>query len=91
MHRHRLSSDLSTGSYSASSGLPHIRQSVAQFISRRDVGVLSYAKDIFITAGSQRGLKVKYAATMTESSLFTVQTDMGHVSAYTFDTFNKFC
>ncbi|GAA6219602.1 alanine aminotransferase 2-like [Lates japonicus] len=46
----------SVGSYTASSGMPHIRQSIAGFITRRDGGVSSYAKDIFISAGSQRGL-----------------------------------
>uniref|UniRef100_A0A3Q1HHZ2 alanine transaminase n=1 Tax=Anabas testudineus TaxID=64144 RepID=A0A3Q1HHZ2_ANATE len=46
----------SVGSYSATSGLPHIRQSVAEFISKRDAGVPSYSKEIFITSGSHRGI-----------------------------------
>ncbi|XP_029285889.1 alanine aminotransferase 2-like isoform X2 [Cottoperca gobio] len=46
----------SVGSYTNSSGLPHVKQSIAEFIMRRDVGVPSYAKDIFISAGSQRAL-----------------------------------
>ncbi|KAM8874141.1 alanine aminotransferase 1-like [Spinachia spinachia] len=48
----------SVGSYTASSGLPHVRQSVAEFIMRRDVGVPAYAKDIFICAGLERALMV---------------------------------
>ncbi|XP_029004916.1 alanine aminotransferase 2-like [Betta splendens] len=48
----------SVGSYSESSGLPHVRQSIAEFITRRDAGVPSYAKDIFICAGSQRALMI---------------------------------
>ncbi|XP_026200602.1 alanine aminotransferase 2-like isoform X1 [Anabas testudineus] len=46
----------SVGSYSAASGLTHIRQSVAEFISKRDAGVPSYSKEIFITSGSHRGI-----------------------------------
>ncbi|XP_040895399.1 alanine aminotransferase 2-like [Toxotes jaculatrix] len=48
----------SVGSYTASSGLPHVRQSIAEFIRRRDAGVPSYAKDVFISGGSQRALMV---------------------------------
>ncbi|KAJ4943078.1 hypothetical protein JOQ06_005587 [Pogonophryne albipinna] len=48
----------SVGSYTDSSGMPHVRQSIAEFIMRRDVGVHSHAKDVFISAGSQRGLMV---------------------------------
>ncbi|XP_045905907.1 alanine aminotransferase 2-like [Micropterus dolomieu] len=48
----------SVGSYTASSGLSHVKQSIAEFITRRDAGVPSYAKDIFISAGSQRALRV---------------------------------
>ncbi|XP_010777256.1 alanine aminotransferase 2-like isoform X2 [Notothenia coriiceps] len=48
----------SVGSYTDSSGIPHVRQSIAEFIMRRDVGVHSHAKDVFISAGSQRGLMV---------------------------------
>ncbi|XP_059192074.1 alanine aminotransferase 2-like isoform X2 [Centropristis striata] len=46
------------GSYTESSGLPHVKQSIAEFIMRRDAGVPSYAKDIFISSGSQRALMV---------------------------------
>uniref|UniRef100_A0A665WIV8 alanine transaminase n=1 Tax=Echeneis naucrates TaxID=173247 RepID=A0A665WIV8_ECHNA len=48
----------STGSYTDSSGMPRVRQSIAEFITRRDAGIPSSAKDIFISAGSQRGLMV---------------------------------
>uniref|UniRef100_A0A8C3ACV4 alanine transaminase n=1 Tax=Cyclopterus lumpus TaxID=8103 RepID=A0A8C3ACV4_CYCLU len=48
----------SVGSYTASSGMLHVRQSIAEFITRRDVGVPSYAEDIFISAGFQRALMV---------------------------------
>ncbi|XP_063748297.1 alanine aminotransferase 2-like isoform X2 [Eleginops maclovinus] len=48
----------SVGSYTDSSGIPHIRQSIADFIIRRDVGVPSYANNVFISAGSQKGLMV---------------------------------
>lgn len=52
--------DPPTGSYTASSGLPHVRRSVAQFVTRRDVGVPARAKDIFISAGLERALMVIY-------------------------------
>ncbi|KAI4829025.1 hypothetical protein KUCAC02_023089 [Chaenocephalus aceratus] len=48
----------SVGSYTDSSGMPHVRQSIAEFIMRRDVGVHSHAKDVFISSGSERGLMV---------------------------------
>ncbi|TNN59900.1 Alanine aminotransferase 2-like [Liparis tanakae] len=48
----------SVGSYTNSSGMLHVRQSIAEFITRRDGGVPSYAKDIFISTGSQRALMV---------------------------------
>ncbi|KAG8003401.1 Alanine aminotransferase 2 [Nibea albiflora] len=48
----------SVGSYTVSSGLTHIRQSIAEFIMRRDAGVPSYSKDIFISAGSHSALVV---------------------------------
>lgn len=73
MYRHRISNNLSVGSYSESSGLPRIRQSIAEFISRRDAGVSSYTKDVFISAGSQRAIMVKYSAIMAVSSLCIVQ------------------
>uniref|UniRef100_A0A3Q0SUH3 alanine transaminase n=1 Tax=Amphilophus citrinellus TaxID=61819 RepID=A0A3Q0SUH3_AMPCI len=43
----------SVGSYTASSGLSHVRQSIAEFITKRD-GIPSFAENIFICAGSQR-------------------------------------
>ncbi|XP_065811740.1 alanine aminotransferase 2-like [Labrus bergylta] len=48
----------SIGSYTASSGMWYVRQSVAEFITRRDAGVPSYAKDVFISGGSQKALMV---------------------------------
>ncbi|XP_051233416.1 alanine aminotransferase 2-like [Dicentrarchus labrax] len=48
----------SVGSYTDSSGMPHVKQSIAEFIMRRDGGVPSHAKDVFISAGSQRALTV---------------------------------
>ncbi|XP_071342624.1 alanine aminotransferase 2-like [Trachinotus anak] len=48
----------SAGSYTDSSGLLHVKQSIAEFITRRDAGVPSHTKDIFISAGSQRALMV---------------------------------
>ncbi|XP_005951073.1 alanine aminotransferase 1 [Haplochromis burtoni] len=47
----------SVGSYTASSGLRHVRQSIAEFITKRD-GVPSYAQNIFISAGSQRAIMI---------------------------------
>ncbi|XP_047444086.1 alanine aminotransferase 2-like [Mugil cephalus] len=48
----------SVGSYTASSGLLHVRRSIAEFITRRDAGVPSYPENIFVSAGSQRALMV---------------------------------
>ncbi|KAM4740052.1 alanine aminotransferase 1 [Anableps anableps] len=48
----------SVGSYTASSGLPHIRQTIAEFIMKRDEAVPAYAKNIFISSGAQRALMV---------------------------------
>ncbi|XP_007540962.1 alanine aminotransferase 1-like [Poecilia formosa] len=48
----------SVGSYTASSGLPHVRQTIAEFIMKRDEGVPAYAKNIFISSGAQRALMV---------------------------------
>uniref|UniRef100_A0A3P8SBG7 alanine transaminase n=1 Tax=Amphiprion percula TaxID=161767 RepID=A0A3P8SBG7_AMPPE len=44
----------SVGSYTASSGLLHVRQSIAEFITKRDAGVPSCAKNVFISSGSQK-------------------------------------
>ncbi|XP_064189984.1 alanine aminotransferase 2-like [Anguilla rostrata] len=46
----------SLGSYTHSCGLPHVRRSVAEFITRRDGGVASLPENIFISLGSQRAL-----------------------------------
>uniref|UniRef100_A0A3Q1GEY9 alanine transaminase n=1 Tax=Acanthochromis polyacanthus TaxID=80966 RepID=A0A3Q1GEY9_9TELE len=48
----------SVGSYSDSSGLLHVRQSIAEFITKRDAGVPSYAKNVFISSGSQKALMI---------------------------------
>ncbi|XP_041647293.1 alanine aminotransferase 2-like [Cheilinus undulatus] len=48
----------SLGSYTASSGMEYIRRRIAEFITRRDAGVPSNAKDVFISSGSQRALMV---------------------------------
>uniref|UniRef100_A0A3P8TP87 alanine transaminase n=1 Tax=Amphiprion percula TaxID=161767 RepID=A0A3P8TP87_AMPPE len=44
----------SVGSYTASSGLLHVRQSIAEFIIKRDAGVPSCTKNVFISSGSQK-------------------------------------
>ncbi|XP_074492408.1 alanine aminotransferase 2-like isoform X2 [Sebastes fasciatus] len=68
----------SVGSYSAASGMHHVKQSIAEFIMRRDGGVPSYAKDIFISAGSQRALMVvvKLLASGERETLTGVLTPM---------------
>ncbi|KAM9358436.1 uncharacterized protein ABDE67_003935 [Symphorus nematophorus] len=48
----------SVGAYADSTGIPHVKQNIAEFITRRDAGVPSYAKDIFIAAGFQKALMV---------------------------------
>ncbi|XP_012727623.3 alanine aminotransferase 1 isoform X1 [Fundulus heteroclitus] len=48
----------SLGSYTASSGLPHVRKTIAEFITKRDGGVPAYAGNIFISSGAQRALMV---------------------------------
>ncbi|XP_023151140.2 alanine aminotransferase 2-like [Amphiprion ocellaris] len=48
----------SVGSYTASSGLLHVRQSIAEFITKRDAGVPSCAKNVFISSGSQKALMI---------------------------------
>jgi len=42
----------SMGSYSASAGLPLVRQHIADYITARDKGVPASADDIFLTAGA---------------------------------------
>ncbi|XP_054911561.1 alanine aminotransferase 2-like isoform X2 [Poeciliopsis prolifica] len=48
----------SVGSYTTSSGLLYIRQTIAEFIMKRDEGVPACAENIFISSGAQRGLMV---------------------------------
>lgn len=47
----------SVGSYTDSSGLNHVRQSIAEFITSRD-GVPCSPNNVFISSGSQRALMV---------------------------------
>ncbi|CAI4035022.1 hypothetical protein SMKI_12G1600 [Saccharomyces mikatae IFO 1815] len=42
----------SVGAYSSSQGVEGIRRSVAEFITKRDEGEISYPEDIFLTAGA---------------------------------------
>ena len=42
----------SVGAYSSSQGVEGIRKSVAEFITKRDEGEISYPEDIFLTAGA---------------------------------------
>ncbi|XP_019958102.2 alanine aminotransferase 1-like [Paralichthys olivaceus] len=46
----------SVGAYTPSAGLLRVRQSIAEFITRRDAGVPSYSKDVYISTGSQVAL-----------------------------------
>ncbi|XP_048108025.1 alanine aminotransferase 2 [Alosa alosa] len=48
----------SVGAYSESCGLKSVQVSVANFISRRDGGLASNPKNIFISTGSCRGLMI---------------------------------
>uniref|UniRef100_A0A3P9K0V7 alanine transaminase n=1 Tax=Oryzias latipes TaxID=8090 RepID=A0A3P9K0V7_ORYLA len=48
----------SLGSYTASSGLHHIRQTIADFITKRDAGISANPRNVFISAGAQRALMV---------------------------------
>lgn len=50
----RLLNDIggSVGAYSSSQGVLGIRKTVADFITRRDDGIISYPEDIFLTAGA---------------------------------------
>ncbi|XP_062419465.1 alanine aminotransferase 1-like [Pungitius pungitius] len=56
----------SVGSYTASSGMCHVRQSIAESIVRRDAGVPSHAKDIFISSSLQRAL-MPYVTAMSSN------------------------
>ncbi|XP_060934096.1 alanine aminotransferase 1-like [Limanda limanda] len=46
----------SVGAYTPSSGLTRVRQSVAEFLTRRDAGAPSHSRDVYISAGSQVAL-----------------------------------
>ncbi|XP_067108580.1 alanine aminotransferase 1-like [Osmerus mordax] len=46
----------SVGSYTATSGIRHVQESVARFICQRDGGVPSNPDNIYITTGSQRSI-----------------------------------
>ncbi|CDO96247.1 unnamed protein product [Kluyveromyces dobzhanskii CBS 2104] len=46
----------SVGAYSQSQGVQGIRETVAQFITNRDDGEISYPEDIFLTAGASAGV-----------------------------------
>uniref|UniRef100_A0A3B3C708 alanine transaminase n=1 Tax=Oryzias melastigma TaxID=30732 RepID=A0A3B3C708_ORYME len=48
----------SLGSYTASSGLHHVRQTIADFITKRDAGISANPKNVFISSGAQRALMV---------------------------------
>uniref|UniRef100_A0A3B4ZYJ6 alanine transaminase n=1 Tax=Stegastes partitus TaxID=144197 RepID=A0A3B4ZYJ6_9TELE len=65
----------SVGSYTPSSGLLHVRQSIAEFITRRDFGVPSYTKNIYISSGSHRVI-VKLLASGEEEARTGVLTPM---------------
>ncbi|XP_034438142.1 alanine aminotransferase 1-like [Hippoglossus hippoglossus] len=46
----------SVGAYTPSAGLARVRQSIAEFLTRRDAGAPSYSRDVYISAGSQVAL-----------------------------------
>ncbi|KAM8889812.1 alanine aminotransferase 1-like isoform 1-T1 [Synchiropus picturatus] len=48
----------SVGSYTPSSGLTHVRRTIAEFITRRDGGVPSRGEDVFIASGRHRAMTV---------------------------------
>uniref|UniRef100_A0A3Q3B297 alanine transaminase n=1 Tax=Kryptolebias marmoratus TaxID=37003 RepID=A0A3Q3B297_KRYMA len=48
----------SVGEDFLSSGLRHVRQRIAEFITRRDAGVPAYSKNIFISCGAQKAQMV---------------------------------
>ncbi|KAM9832125.1 alanine aminotransferase 2-like [Neosynchiropus ocellatus] len=50
----------SAGSYTPSSGLTHVRRTIAEFITRRDGGVPSRAADVFIACGRHRAMMVMF-------------------------------
>uniref|UniRef100_A0A665W029 alanine transaminase n=1 Tax=Echeneis naucrates TaxID=173247 RepID=A0A665W029_ECHNA len=47
---------VSSGSYTATAGIPEIVHRVAEFITRQDGGIPSHPENIYISAGSQRAL-----------------------------------
>ncbi|KAM6921958.1 alanine aminotransferase 2 [Xenentodon cancila] len=48
----------SLGSYTASSGLQRVRESIAEFIAARDAGIPAHSNNVFISSGAQRALMV---------------------------------
>lgn len=49
---------ISSGSYTATSGISEIVHRISEFITRRDGGVPSYPENIYISPGSQWSLEV---------------------------------
>ncbi|XP_030016461.1 alanine aminotransferase 2 [Sphaeramia orbicularis] len=47
----------STGSYTATQGIPYIVKGISEFITRRDGGVPSFPNNIYISSGSQWSLQ----------------------------------
>uniref|UniRef100_A0A665VZ52 alanine transaminase n=1 Tax=Echeneis naucrates TaxID=173247 RepID=A0A665VZ52_ECHNA len=47
---------VSSGSYTATAGIPEIVHRVAEFITRQDGGIPSHPENIYISAGSQRNI-----------------------------------
>jgi len=56
-----------TGAYSESQGILHIRQHVAEFISRRD-GVTASADDIFLSDGASQGVSIAMQIMIRDSA-----------------------
>jgi alanine transaminase len=48
----------SVGAYTDSQGIEIIRQDIADFITRRDEGIISKPEDIYLTTGASGGIKV---------------------------------
>lgn len=48
----------SVGAYTDSAGLKLVRESIAEFVQRRDDGVPCNADDIYLTAGASGGIKI---------------------------------
>lgn len=64
LEHHKLNSiSNSSGSYTATAGMPEIVQRVSEFITRRDGGAPSYPENIYISPGSQWALTVTITIT----------------------------